>query len=135
MFGIDKLVGRFSPRTGIELLSKAMVEKLGHDVEKFQMRFFTKERRVDFLVFLPDRYPVNQNAVFLKYNNKERAHLYHFDGGEKLSNVVLHILKAYLPKDGTIDYIIVNYDASNPKLMVDAYMTINNEKQMQTIEL
>jgi hypothetical protein len=138
----EKMLVGFSPRLGLKTLCKLMPDRVGHPVEKYEMRFFAGENRIDFLIYMPAAHfnaleprDVKTQSLFLKYNNEKKAHLYKFEDGEKICKIALKLIEPKLPKDYTLQYVIVNYDDSSDHVTADAYGTRNNEKEKHTITL
>ena len=133
---LEKLLAGFAPKKGLKILALNIEQTLGHPVTKYEMQIFCNENRIDFFIYLPDNISFSQlePSVAFKYNNEKRAHLYKFTDGEKLSKVVLYIIKPQLPKEYVIDYIIVKYDDENP-VTVEAYGTNKGVKEKQTITI
>lgn len=132
----------FSPRLGLKTLSKLMPDRVGHPVEKYEMRFFADENRIDFLIYMPINHFTNMDLsiienqkLFGKYNNENHCHLYKFEQGEKICSIVLKLITPKLPKDYKLEYAIINYDDNSPTVQIDAYGIRNNEKEKQTITI
>lgn len=131
----------FSPVSGLKILTKMIEEKVGHPVSKYEMRFFGDENRIDFLVFMSAEHFDTlkpPNVLYSKYNNENHCHLYAFEqsGAEKICSIVKKLIKLKIKDDSKLDYAIVVYDTSCPdKAIINAYITINNVKQKQIIEL
>ena len=130
----DKLLSVFSPDKSIKILVHNIQETLGHPVRKFEMRIFTEENKIDFLIYLPAEISLNSlpPQTAFKYNNEKRSHLYKFKDGAQLSKVVMHIIKPKLPPEYVLQYLIVKYSDREP-LTAEAYGLHNGEKEKKTI--
>lgn len=136
MFGFEKLLSGFAPKKGLAILAANIEQRLGHPVTKYEMRLFCDDLKIDFLVYLPANIELAnlEPATAFKYNNEKRCHLYKFTDGEKLSKVILYVIKPQLPDTYKLQYVIVKYDGDEP-VICEAYGENNGNKEKQTITL
>lgn len=133
MFGIENIIGKFNPKTGLEILSKSITERLGIEVDKFDIYFYGGINKVEFWIFLPEQYDLTEKR-FAKFN-EQRTLIHALPDSEKMSKIILSIIKAYLPKDCVIDFLIIHHDKNKEALNIDAYITVKEEKQKQTFSI
>lgn len=133
---IQKLFTGIGPEKGLTVLRELIAERLGHKVERYEMRMFCDDSKIDFLVYLPesvDLKTLHPETAF-KYNNEKRCNLYKFTDGEKLCKVVLYFFKMQLPADYQLQYVIVKYDQNAP-IVAEAYGLNKGVKEKQTITI
>lgn len=134
----EKLLPSFGPKIGLKTLCKLIPERVGHPVEKFELRFFAKELRIDFLIFLPDSFnmyePYSADLV-KKYSVPSRSHLYKFDGGEKISRLIMAFITPKLDKNFVLEIAIINYDEKTDIAEVSAYGLKDGQKEKQTFTI
>jgi len=133
---LEKLLSGIAPKKGLKILALNIEQTLGHPVEKYEMRLFCIDNKIDFFVYLPDSISLEQLEphVAFKYNNEKRAHLYKFDQGKKLANLIKYVITPKLPEGYLLEYVIVKYDDENP-VICEAYGNKNGVKEKQTINL
>lgn len=132
----EKILSGFAPKKGLAILCANIESTLGHPVRKYEMRLFCDDSKIHFFVYLPDEIKLSQlePSLAFKYNNEKRAHLYKFSDGEKLSKVILYVIKPQLPKEYNLQYVIVKYDGDSP-VICEAYGENNGIKEKQTLTL
>ena len=149
----ENLLGGISPKLGLATLAKLMPERVGHPVEKFELRYFAQEKRIDFLVYMPEDFfkelshmmfvgsskrdseLIEKQNLYYKYNNDGHKHFWKFDNAEKICAIVNKLLGAKLDKEFTLELAVIHYDENNESIPIETYGIKNGEKIKQNITL
>ena len=120
-----------------------MPERVGHPVERFELRYFAQEKRIDFLVYMPEAHFKGltfQNhmtgtnpELYYKYNNDGHKHLYKFSDAEKICALVNKLMSAKLDKDFTLELAVIYYDQNSDTIPIETYGVKNGEKIKQNL--
>jgi len=113
MFGLGNLV---SPKIGLSMLRSEIEKTLGFPVKSYLMLYDVTNSKMEFII------PVG---------GEKRK--YPFDGAESLGKIFVSVCEKEVPKDTTIEKIVISY-GENCSATV-AYKSESGNSEQMTIEI
>lgn len=121
----------------LEIFSARIIEHVGHDVDKYQLKMIFETGFMEFLIFhpgpvFPDQYKAPMNLQFKgkPRETPEGARWHDMDVNNGM-DLIKAFLKAQLKDfDGTMDYVIANINRNSNEVPVIIAYTRNGEKEM-----
>lgn len=144
MFGLslaDMIPKSFTLKNGLVLLCHHIEEheNVHHEVRHFELRVNPSKKTFDVMIWHPGtKKPtysddVLDNGLFfpIKYELEGHKHLYNYDQGAFIVNMIEKLVKKETKTEHTIDYIAVEYDDSLSEIPYCLYLTTDKGEKLK----